>query len=77
MDRSEFNGEHDGYMKSIVEGSGTGRIGTAEEIAQVAGPESSLITGTDILVGGGAIVGQLWAARQAWCRDLGCSSSKW
>jgi NAD(P)-dependent dehydrogenase (short-subunit alcohol dehydrogenase family) len=46
-------------MQSMVDGSGTGRIGTPEDIAAAAefltGPQATFITGTDLLVDGGAV----------------------
>ena len=56
-------GEH---MKSFIDLSAARRMGTPDDIANVvaflAGPESSFITGNDILVDGGAVAGQRWHA---------------
>jgi NAD(P)-dependent dehydrogenase (short-subunit alcohol dehydrogenase family) len=42
----------------MIAASGTGRIGTSTDIANAAsfllGPDSSFVTGTDLLVDGGA-----------------------
>jgi NAD(P)-dependent dehydrogenase (short-subunit alcohol dehydrogenase family) len=46
-------------MRAMIAGSGTGRIGTPEDIAGVVGfligPDAGFITGTDLLVDGGVI----------------------
>ncbi|QLL07702.1 SDR family oxidoreductase [Mycobacterium vicinigordonae] len=46
-------------MRAMIEMSGTGRIGTPDDIAAATafllGPESTFITGTDLLVDGGVI----------------------
>jgi NAD(P)-dependent dehydrogenase (short-subunit alcohol dehydrogenase family) len=59
MGVAELNGPSGEFMQSMVDGSGTGRIGTPEDIAAAAefltGPQSSFITGTDLLVDGGAV----------------------
>jgi NAD(P)-dependent dehydrogenase (short-subunit alcohol dehydrogenase family) len=48
----------------MVELSGARRVGTADDIASaaafLAGPESSFITGNDLLVDGGAVSAQRW-----------------
>jgi NAD(P)-dependent dehydrogenase (short-subunit alcohol dehydrogenase family) len=46
-------------MRSMIAMSGTGRLGTADDIAAATafllGPESTFITGTDLLVDGGVV----------------------
>jgi NAD(P)-dependent dehydrogenase (short-subunit alcohol dehydrogenase family) len=59
MGQQELNGEHGDIMRAMVEGSGTGRLGTPTDIADAAafllGPTASFITGTDLLVDGGVV----------------------
>lgn len=59
MGQQELDGESGRGMRAMVDASGTGRYGTAEDIAKAAafllGPESSFITGTDLLVDGGVV----------------------
>jgi NAD(P)-dependent dehydrogenase (short-subunit alcohol dehydrogenase family) len=59
MGTAELTGPSGEFMLSLVAGSGTGRIGTPDDIAAAAefltGPQSSFITGTDLLVDGGAV----------------------
>ena len=59
MGLSELAGASGASMRGAVEASGTGRLGTAEDIAAAAGfllgPDASFITGTDLLVDGGVI----------------------
>lgn len=61
MGRRELAGESGSGMRAMVEASGTGRQGTAGDIAAAAafllGPDASFITGTDLLVDGGAVAG--------------------
>ena len=46
-------------MRAMIEGSGTGRIGTPSDISNIVsfllGPDASFITGTDLLVDGGVV----------------------
>jgi NAD(P)-dependent dehydrogenase (short-subunit alcohol dehydrogenase family) len=46
-------------MRGMIAGSATGRIGTPDDIAAaiafLTGPDSTFITGTDLLVDGGVI----------------------
>lgn len=57
MSSSELSGAGGGVMRSMIENSPAGRIGTADDIAAavefLTGPASSFITGTDLLVDGG------------------------
>ncbi|MFF5080200.1 SDR family oxidoreductase [Actinoplanes sp. NPDC000266] len=59
MGRQELSGESGAMMRSMIEASGTGREGTAADIAAAAafllGPDSTFITGTDLLVDGGVV----------------------
>jgi NAD(P)-dependent dehydrogenase (short-subunit alcohol dehydrogenase family) len=61
MGVAELNGPSGEFMESMVSGSGTGRLGTPDDIAAAAeflvGPQASFITGTDLLVDGGAVAG--------------------
>jgi NAD(P)-dependent dehydrogenase (short-subunit alcohol dehydrogenase family) len=51
-------------IQDMIDQSGAGRAGTPDDIAAatafLAGPESSFITGNDILVDGGVIAAQRW-----------------
>jgi NAD(P)-dependent dehydrogenase (short-subunit alcohol dehydrogenase family) len=51
--------EHEPAMAQMVEASALGRTGSADEIAEVVGfltsPAASFLTGTDVLVDGGAV----------------------
>jgi NAD(P)-dependent dehydrogenase (short-subunit alcohol dehydrogenase family) len=59
MGRKELNGAAGEQMRSMIEASGTKRVGTPSDIAGAAafllGPDASFITGTDLLVDGGVI----------------------
>ncbi|BDZ48564.1 short-chain dehydrogenase/reductase [Frondihabitans sucicola] len=59
MGQQELEGPSGVYMKAMIEGSGTKRIGTPADIANAVsfllGSEASFITGIDILVDGGVI----------------------
>lgn len=63
MGRQELEGDSGDLMRGLVEASGTGRLGTVEDIAHAAAflldPRSSFITGTDLLVDGGAVAAVL------------------
>ncbi|MEV0248216.1 SDR family oxidoreductase [Nocardia sp. NPDC050712] len=62
MGQRELDGEHGDIMRAMIAGSGTGRVGTAADIADAVafllGPAASFITGTDLLVDGGVIAMQ-------------------
>lgn len=64
MGVAELNGPSGEFMQSMVSGSGTGRLGTPDDIAAAAeflcGPQASFVTGTDLLVDGGAVAGVLF-----------------
>lgn len=61
MGRAELKGESGNFMRLMLETSPSKRIGTPSDIAGAAafllGPESSFITGTDLLVDGGVVAG--------------------
>lgn len=68
MEQQEFDGASGRHMRTMVSSSGTGRLGTTEDIAEAAtfllGPGSSFITGSDLLVDGG-VVAAMRAGRSA------------
>lgn len=59
MGRLELSSESGGLMRAMVDNSGVRRIGTPEDIAAATefllGPAATFITGTDLLVDGGAV----------------------
>ena len=59
MGREELSGDSGQVMRAMVDASGTARLGTPFDIANAAafllGPESTFITGTDVLVDGGVV----------------------
>jgi NAD(P)-dependent dehydrogenase (short-subunit alcohol dehydrogenase family) len=59
MGQQELAGESGAGMRAMIAASGTGRVGTPTDIANAAafllGPDSSFITGTDLLVDGGVV----------------------
>ena len=59
MGAAELDGPSGEFMLALVAGSGTGRLGTPDDIAAAAefltGPQSTFITGTDLLVDGGVV----------------------
>ncbi|MFC4508093.1 MULTISPECIES: SDR family oxidoreductase [Streptomyces] len=70
MGRQELAGDTGQHMRAMVDASGTGRLGTPNDIADAAafllGPASTFVTGTDLLVDGGVVAalrsGQLRSA---------------
>jgi NAD(P)-dependent dehydrogenase (short-subunit alcohol dehydrogenase family) len=66
MGQQELQGPGGEQIQSMIDLSGARRVGTPDDIAAVAaflaGSDSSFITGNDILVDGGAIAAQRWAA---------------
>jgi NAD(P)-dependent dehydrogenase (short-subunit alcohol dehydrogenase family) len=68
MGEAELGGPVGEFMQSMIEGSGTKRIGTPDDVAAAAefllGPQASFVTGTDLLVDGGVVAGLL-ASRPA------------
>lgn len=63
MGREELGGDSGEVMRAMIMASGTGRIGTAADIVDAAAfllsPESSFITGSDVLVDGGVVAAAL------------------
>lgn len=59
MGQQELAGESGHHMRAMVEASGTGRLGTPDDIAAVTafllGPDAGFVTGTDLLVDGGVV----------------------
>ncbi|APX34035.1 short-chain dehydrogenase [Brachybacterium sp. P6-10-X1] len=59
MGQHELASENGAGMRTMIDGSGSGRIGTPADIAGAAafllGPDASFITGTDLLVDGGVV----------------------
>jgi NAD(P)-dependent dehydrogenase (short-subunit alcohol dehydrogenase family) len=65
MGRAELAGPFGDVMRAMIEASGSGRLGTADDIAAVVeflvGPGASFITGTDVLVDGGVVAAMRYA----------------
>lgn len=61
MGQEELAGESGEGMRAMIAGSGSGRVGTPADIAAAAafllGPDSTFVTGTDLLVDGGVVAG--------------------
>src|SRR5262249_41677785 len=59
MGNAELAGPFGDVMRAMIDQSGTGRIGTPDDIATVVeflvSPGASFITGTDLLVDGGVV----------------------
>jgi NAD(P)-dependent dehydrogenase (short-subunit alcohol dehydrogenase family) len=68
MGLQELQGPMGAHIQTMIDRSGARRVGTPDEIAGVAaflaGPESSFITGNNILVDGGAVAAQKWNETQ-------------
>jgi NAD(P)-dependent dehydrogenase (short-subunit alcohol dehydrogenase family) len=66
MGVAELQGPFGTHIQSMIDLSGARRAGTPDDIAAAAafltGPESSFITGNDILIDGGAVAAQRWNA---------------
>lgn len=58
LSRAELSGPHGDAYRRMIEGCPAGRAGTADEVATVAallmGPDGAFLTGSDILMDGGA-----------------------
>ncbi|OJH39967.1 SDR family oxidoreductase [Cystobacter ferrugineus] len=65
MGQAELQSPHGEAMRGMIQASGTGRIGTPDDIASAVefliSPQASFITGTDLLVDGGAIAAARFA----------------
>ncbi|MEU5264671.1 SDR family oxidoreductase [Amycolatopsis sp. NPDC021455] len=63
MAQQELSSHHGNAMRAMIDASGTGRLGTADDIAAAAafllGPDATFITGTDLLVDGGVVAALL------------------
>jgi NAD(P)-dependent dehydrogenase (short-subunit alcohol dehydrogenase family) len=61
MGNAELEGPSGEMMRGMIQASATGRLGTPEDIAAavdfLTGPHATFITGTDLLVDGGAVSG--------------------
>jgi len=59
MGQAELQGPTGSFMRDMIEASGTGRLGTPDDIAAavefLVGPAAAFVTGTDLLVDGGVI----------------------
>jgi NAD(P)-dependent dehydrogenase (short-subunit alcohol dehydrogenase family) len=59
MGVAELDGPSGEFMRAMIAGSATGRIGTPQDIAAavdfLTGPHSTFVTGTDLLVDGGVV----------------------
>jgi NAD(P)-dependent dehydrogenase (short-subunit alcohol dehydrogenase family) len=59
MGQQELASQAGGFMRKMIEASGTRRMGTPDDIAAAAafllGPDSGFITGVDLLVDGGVV----------------------
>jgi NAD(P)-dependent dehydrogenase (short-subunit alcohol dehydrogenase family) len=68
MGRAELEGPSGEFMQSMVDGSGAGRMGTPDDIAAAAdfltGTQSTFVTGTDLLVDGGAVAALLFTVTE-------------
>ena len=65
MGAAELAGESCAQMRQMVGASATGRLGTPDDIAAAAAflldsRQASFVTGTDLLVDGGAVAGVRW-----------------
>jgi NAD(P)-dependent dehydrogenase (short-subunit alcohol dehydrogenase family) len=67
MGNAELDGPSGEFMRAMVAGSATGRLGTPHDIAAavefLVGPQASFISGTDLLVDGGVVASILAAER--------------
>lgn len=69
MGQEELASESGASMRGMIAASGTGRVGTPDDIAAAAafllGPDSTFITGTDLLVDGGVVAAVRWSMPRA------------
>lgn len=69
MGRAELEGEAGTHIQSMIDLSGARRAGSPDDIAAAAafltGPDSTFITGNDLLVDGGVISTQRWNTTRA------------
>lgn len=69
MGQAELQGPNGGSIQAMIGASGTGRIGTPDDIASAVAflisPQASFITGTDLLVDGGVVAATRFASRAA------------
>jgi NAD(P)-dependent dehydrogenase (short-subunit alcohol dehydrogenase family) len=67
MGRDELAGPSGESMHLMIEGSGAGRVGTPDDVAAVAeflvSAAAAFITGTDVLVDGGAVAGLIYGPK--------------
>jgi hypothetical protein len=75
---AELAGESGARLPGMVEGSGSGRLGTPNDIAAAVAfllsRDASFITGTDLLLDGGAVAGVRHGVRRdgrPFCRAAG------
>lgn len=59
MGQLELDGDNGQFMRAMIAGSGTGRLGTPDDIAAAAafllGPGATFIPGNDLVVDGGVV----------------------
>ncbi|EFC86659.1 SDR family oxidoreductase [Parafrankia sp. EUN1f] len=69
MGRLELNGPWGAALRSVTDAAPAGRIGTPDDVADAVsfllGPQSTFITGTDLLVDGGSVAVHL---SESWAR---------
>lgn len=67
MGAAELAGPNGNSMRAMISGSGTGRVGTPDDIAAavefLTGPHSTFVTGTDLLVDGGVVAARTTGRR--------------
>jgi NAD(P)-dependent dehydrogenase (short-subunit alcohol dehydrogenase family) len=65
MGQAELDGPFGDVMRAMITRSGTGRVGTADDVAAavefLVSPAASFITGTDLLLDGGVVAAMRWA----------------
>lgn len=75
MGQEELSGPSGPMMRAMIAASGTGRVGTPDDIAAavefLVSPAASFITGTDLLVDGGAVAGVRFARAREEQRMVG------